>query len=163
VQAYIWGVPLVNGVALQRALVAAGVSLSEPSLLVFDHVLTPKQVIMTANSEVVYGMSAIDLGVTGPGVVEAPDGLFGVVIDVWNRGVVDIGIGPPRGQRTVLVPPGDAGDVPTDGYVVTRARDASSRSHVASWRPVRAPRRWSSRCPRCASSSSPTVTTRRLR
>jgi hypothetical protein len=74
VQAYIWGVPLVNGVALQRALVAAGVSVSEPSLLVFDHVLTPKQVIMTANSEVVYGMSAIDLGATGPVVVETPGG-----------------------------------------------------------------------------------------
>jgi hypothetical protein len=40
---YIWGVPLVNGVALQRPLVANGVSLSEPSLLVFDQRLTPKQ------------------------------------------------------------------------------------------------------------------------
>jgi hypothetical protein len=119
VQAYIWGVPLVNGVALQRALEAAGVSLSEPSLLVFDHVLTPKQVIMTANSEVAYGMSVIDLGVTGPVVVDAPDGLFGVVIDLWNRGLVDIGIGPSHGQRIVLVPPGHDGDVPTDGYVVT--------------------------------------------
>jgi hypothetical protein len=119
VQAYIWAVPLVNGVALQRAIVANGVSMSEPSLLVFDHVLTPKQIVMTANSEVVYGFCAVDLAVTGPIVIDAPDGLFGVVIDLWNRGVVDIGIGPSQGKRIVLIPPGTVTEHPDEAYVVT--------------------------------------------
>src|SRR5262245_56743605 len=60
VQAYIGAVPLVNAVALDKALTAAGVSPAEPSLLVFDRPLTPKQVFMTANSAVIYAFSVFD-------------------------------------------------------------------------------------------------------
>jgi hypothetical protein len=123
VQAYVWAVPMVNGVALERALVAAGVTPDEPSLLVFDHTLTPRQVLMTANSEVVYGMSVIDLAATGPVVVDAPPGGAGVVCDLWMRGVVDIGIGPGKDQRILVLPPGHPGGV-RGGYYVARARTA---------------------------------------
>lgn len=121
VQAYVWAVPLVNATALERALVAAGVTPDAPSLLVFDHTLTPKQVLMTANSEVVYGISALDLARTGPVVIDAPPDGAGVVCDAWMRGVVDIGIGPAKGQQILVLPP-NADDVQRDGYYTVRSR-----------------------------------------
>jgi hypothetical protein len=62
VQAYLWATPLVNSMGFMKALVRAGVTPGEPSLLVFDQRLTPKQVIMTANAEVIYAFSVFDLG-----------------------------------------------------------------------------------------------------
>jgi hypothetical protein len=121
VQAYIWAVPLVNAVAVVKALVNAGVDPAQPSLLVFDHPLTPKQIVMTANAEVVYAFTVVDLAQTGPVVIDTPAELFGAVVDMWMRGTVDIGIGPGRGQRLLLVPPGYDGAVP-DGYYLARPR-----------------------------------------
>jgi hypothetical protein len=81
VQAYIWAVPLVNLVAWTRAIERAGVSLSEPSLLVFDQPVAAKQVLLTANAEVVYGMTMVDLSQTGP-----------LVVDAWQRAIGDVGL-----------------------------------------------------------------------
>jgi hypothetical protein len=125
VQAYVWAVPLVNVVGLVRALVEGGVSLSEPSLYVFDRHVTPKQVLMTANSEVIYAFTAFDLNALGPVVIDAPVEAFGAVMDVWSRGIVDIGIGPARGKRILIAPAGFSGAVPDDCYV------AHSRTNVA--------------------------------
>jgi hypothetical protein len=125
VQAYVWAVPLVNVVALVKALVDGGVSLAEPSLYVFDRQLTPKHVLMTANSEVVYAFTAFDLDAMGPVLIDAPAEAFGAVMDVWSRGIVDIGIGPARGKRILVVAPGFSGEAPDDCYV------ARSRTRVA--------------------------------
>jgi hypothetical protein len=104
VQAYIWATPLVNSVALEKALVNARVSPTEPSLLVFDKRVGPKQIIMTANSEVIYAFSVLDLAKTGPVVVEVPAGLPGGFWDMWERGIEDIGLGrsrkDARGERS---------------------------------------------------------------
>jgi hypothetical protein len=57
VQDYIWAVPLVNFMARTRGVVRAGISLTEPGLLVFDQPISAKQGLLTANAEVVYGLS----------------------------------------------------------------------------------------------------------
>jgi hypothetical protein len=122
VQAYIWAVPLVNSVALEKALTDAGVSPSEPSLLIFDKPLTPKQVIMTANSEVIYAFTVLDLAKTGPLVIESPAGALGAIVDFWMRAIDDMGIGPSRhGGQFLLLPQGYTGEVPS-GYIVERSR-----------------------------------------
>jgi hypothetical protein len=92
VQAYIWAVPLVDFVAWTRAIERAGVSLSEPSLPVFDQPVAAKQVLLTANAEVVYGMTMVDLSQTGPLVVDAPAGVLGAVVDAWQRAIGDVGL-----------------------------------------------------------------------
>ncbi len=121
VQAYIWGVPLVNAVAMGKALTDAGVSESEPSLLVFNKQLTPKQVIMTANSEVIYAFSIVDLSKTGPLVIESPGGILGGVIDLWQRAVKDIGIGESaHGGKILLLPPDYKGKIPS-GYIIAKS------------------------------------------
>jgi hypothetical protein len=122
VQAYIWAVPLINGLALKKALVAAGVADDEPSLLIFDKQLTPKQIIMTANDVSLYIWSVLDLEKTGPTVVDVPEGLLGGFIDIWNRGLQDIGVGESlKGAKFLLLPPDFSGEVP-DGYIVVRSR-----------------------------------------
>jgi hypothetical protein len=121
VQAYVWAVPLVNAVAFMRGLVEAGVTPGEPSLLVFDQALTPKQVVMTANSEVIYAFTVLDLARTGPLVIDMPEGALGGSCDLWMRAIVDIGVGPAHGQRVLMLPPDYEGDVP-DGCFVARAR-----------------------------------------
>jgi hypothetical protein len=83
VQAYIWAVPLVDFVAW---------TLSEPSLPVFDQPVAAKQVLLTANAEVVYGMTMVDLSQTGPLVVDAPAGVLGAVVDAWQRAIGDVGL-----------------------------------------------------------------------
>ena len=79
--------------AFERALVAAGVSLTDRSLLIFDTHVGPKQIIMTANSEVIYAFSVFDLAKMGPVVVEVPAGMPGGFWDMWERGLEDIELG----------------------------------------------------------------------
>src|SRR5262249_3379818 len=71
VQAYVWAVPLVNFVAWTHSVERAGVSLSEPSPLVFDQPVSARQGLLTANAEVVYGLTMVDLARTGPLVIDA--------------------------------------------------------------------------------------------
>jgi hypothetical protein len=121
VQAYLWATPLVNSTGFMKALVRAGVSPGEPSLPVFDQRLTPKQVIMTANAEVIYA-SVFDLSESGPVVVEVPAGLPGVFWDAWQRGIEDIGLGRSSdGGRFIVLPPGSR-DAPKPTFIPVRSR-----------------------------------------
>jgi hypothetical protein len=122
VQAYIWATPLVNSVAFKRALVDAGISLTEPSLLVFDKHIGPKQIAMTANSEVIYAFGAFDLVKTGPVVAEVPAGMPGGFWDMWERGVEDIGLGrSAHGGKFMMLPPGSMQDVSAD-FIPVRSK-----------------------------------------
>jgi len=122
VQAYIWATPLVNSVALERAFAATGSSSAEPVMTVFDKPLSPKQVFMTGNDVSTYGNSVIDLGKTGPFVVDAPAGVLGGIVDFWQRAVIDIGVGETRdGAKLLLLPPGYDGAIP-EGYTIVRCK-----------------------------------------
>ena len=122
VQSYLWATPLVNSVALKKALVKAGVSPSEPTLLVFDKHVGPKQIIMTANSEVIYAFSVFDLARTGPVVVEIPDGMPGGFWDFWERGIEDVGLGrSAHGGKFMVLPPDWTRDVPAD-FIPVRSK-----------------------------------------
>lgn len=115
VQAYLWATPLVNSVAMKKALVNAGVSPTEPTLLVFDKRIGPQQIVMTANHEVIYAFSVLDLVKTGPVIAEVPAGLPGGFWDMWERGIEDIGLGrSERGGKFILLPPGSTQEIAAD-------------------------------------------------
>jgi hypothetical protein len=125
VQAYLWATPLVNSVAFKKALVNAGVSPTEPTLLVFDKHVGPKQLIMTANAEVIYAFSVFDLAKTGPVVAEVPAGMPGGFWDMWERGIEDIGLGrSARGGKFLILTPGSKHKVPAD-LIPVRSRTKS--------------------------------------
>ena len=89
---------------------------------------------MTANSEVVYAFTAFDLEAVGAVVIDGPADAFGAVMDVWSRAIVDIGIGPARGQRILIVRAGFTGEAPDDCCIAhsrTRVAVAFARGIVA--------------------------------
>ncbi len=122
VQAYIWGVPLVNSVALAGALEANGVNPAEPSWLVFNQPITTRQIMLTGNQDLLYGITVVDVSKTGPVVLDVPAGVLGTIVDFWMRGLQDVGVGPSaNGGKFLILPPGYEGPVPSSGYIVVRA------------------------------------------
>ena len=80
--------------------------------------------LLTGNSETVYGLCAIDLKRDGPVVIEAPAMLLGGISDLWQREIM--GIGPTgrdqgKGGKFLLLPPDHDGAVP-DGYMSAKSQ-----------------------------------------
>jgi hypothetical protein len=76
--------------------------------------------LLTGNSETVYGLSILDLKSHGPIVLDIPPKVLGLLNDQWMRPLADVGIsGPDKGHggRYLLVPPGHDQPVPLDGFV----------------------------------------------
>src|SRR5262249_36483193 len=77
--------------------------------------------LLTANTQTVYGLGFLDLQADGPTVFEAPPKMLGVAMDALQRFLVDIGpLGPDKGKggKYLFLPPGYAGKVPSGYFVV---------------------------------------------
>jgi hypothetical protein len=132
-QVYLWALPVINLYGMKEgseAKFGAGYNV----LPVFKKRLNAKTLITTPNSDVIYALSYVDVGKDGPLVFEAPPGLQGMFLDVWQRPITgptldgktylgDIGLpGPDKGKggNFLILPPGYEGDVP-EGYYVYRS------------------------------------------
>jgi len=94
------------------------------SVLIFSELMDSKSLFLTANADVVYFWSNIDL-TKGPMVVETPPLSLGVMDDMWFHWVTDFGLpGPDRGEggKFLLLPPGYKGELPDSGYMVEKVR-----------------------------------------
>ena len=81
-----------------------------------------KTLVLTANTETVYGMGFLDLK-DGATVLEAPPKMLGAAMDTLQRFLVDIGpLGPDKGKggKYLFLPPGYTGEVP-EGYFVVKS------------------------------------------
>ena len=78
-----------------------------------------------------YALSYVDMGDTGPIVFDSPQHLQGILLDFWQRPIPvdggkffgDVGLPGPdggKGGKFLVLPPGYDGDVP-DGYYVYRS------------------------------------------
>ena len=77
--------------------------------------------LLTGNSETVYGVTILDAK-PGPVVVEVPARVLGLLNDQWMRPMGDLGIAGPdqgAGGKYLLVPPGHTEELPTEGFVQT--------------------------------------------
>jgi hypothetical protein len=132
VQSYLWALPAINMWEMKQASEArfgAGYNV----LPVWKERLNAKTLVTTPNSDVVYAMGYVDVGLDGPLVIEVPPGQQGILDDFWQRPVPgptvdghdfagDVGFaGPDRGEggKYLLLPPGYSGTVPA-GYFVYR-------------------------------------------
>lgn len=94
------------------------------TMALWEELCRPCTVGTGMHTTVVYSYMWIHLH-DGPLVVEAPPGVYGVIIDSWGRWVEDIGAtGPDQGQggKYLFLPPGYDGEAP-DGYFVLRPRN----------------------------------------
>ena len=126
-QAYLWALPLINTLGMKvgsEKVFGAGYNV----LPVWKKRLDAKTLVTTPNSDVIYAMGYVDLGKDGPLVFEAPPGLQGILLDVWQRPIPvdggtffgDVGLPGPdagKGGKFLLVPPGYEGALPEDCFV----------------------------------------------
>jgi len=118
VQAYLWAYPVVSFESIrletQRDL---GADLND--LVIADNFADPKGLWLTANDTTIYALANVDLGKSGPVVIEIPPGaIVGLIDDFWQRSIADVGLPGPdgaKGGKFLLVPPGHTGDIPRTG------------------------------------------------
>lgn len=129
-QAYLWALPLINTLGMKfgsEKVFGAGYNI----LPIWKDRLDPKTLVTTPNSDVIYAMSYVDMGQTGPIVFEAPPNLQGILLDFWQRPIPvdggkyfgDVGLPGPdagKGGKFLILPPNYKGKVP-DGYYVYRS------------------------------------------
>jgi len=121
VQAYLWAYPAVSfesiRIATKRDL---GADLNE--IVIADNYADPKGRWLTANDTTIYAYATVDLGKSGPVVVEIPPGaIVGILDDFWQRSISDVGLPGPdgaKGGKFLLLPPGYKGAVPLTVYHV---------------------------------------------
>jgi hypothetical protein len=121
VQAYLWAYPAVSFEALRvRTERDLGAGLND--LIIADKFADANGLWLTANDTTIYAQTNVDLGKSGPVVVEVPPGLIvGLVDDFWQRSLVDVGLPGPdgdKGGKFLLLPPGYTGELPIEGYHV---------------------------------------------
>jgi hypothetical protein len=121
VQAFLWAYPAVSFESIRaNALRTLGADLND--FVIADNFFDPKGVWLTANDTTIYGFGNVDLGKSGPIVVEIPPGaIVGIIDDFWQRSIADVGLPGPdgaKGGKFLLLPPGYKGDAPQTGYHV---------------------------------------------
>ncbi len=138
-QAYIWALPAINIWAMKEnseKVFGGGYNV----LPVWKERIKASTQVTTPNSDVVYAMGYLDLKKDGPLVVEAPEGVQGILDDFFQRPLAgptmdgrtwmgDVGLaGPDKGKGGiyVLLPPDYKGEPPKNtlpkGAFVYRSR-----------------------------------------
>jgi hypothetical protein len=124
VQAFLWAYPAVSFESI-RVASEKDLGLGLNDLGIADKLVDPRTMFLTANDTTVYAYSNVDLGKSGPVVVQVPPGpIVGLIDDFWQKSISDLGLPGPdgdRGGKFLLVPPGYGGDMPAEGYHVLRA------------------------------------------
>ena len=122
VQAYIWGLPMVEMAEWQKA--QKDIFKAGTNDFVTYQSFTQKLGILTANATTPYMMAFPNLKETGPMVFEIPAGpTAGGLLDFWERPFSDLGqTGPDKGQgaKYLILGPGHP-DMNPEGYIVVRS------------------------------------------
>lgn len=122
-EAYLTQMPAVSWYRTWKGTAAAG-DRTPNQLVIWETLMDAKTLLLTGNTETVYGLAALDLKRDGPVVVEVPPKMLGVFSDLWQEQVA--GIGPTgddkgAGGKFLLLPPRYDGPVPS-GYIIGRSK-----------------------------------------
>jgi hypothetical protein len=119
-EVYLTQMPAVAVAQTCKGLRAEAAGGAEP-FVIWESLMDAKTLLLTANTETVYGLGCVDLKANGPTVLVAPPKMLGNAMDALQRFLVDIGpLGPDKGQggRYLFLPPGYEGPVPAGYFVV---------------------------------------------
>src|SRR6185369_16151815 len=107
--------------------VSKGISEAGPGvpnqMVIWETLMDAQTLLLTGNTETVYGLCAIDLKRDGPVVIEVPSVMLGGLLDLWQRAIMDIGltgVDKGKGGKLLLLPPDYAGSAP-EGYLTGKA------------------------------------------
>ncbi len=122
VEVYLTQLPAVAVIETRRGFREFGASKAN-QFIIWEQLMDARTLLLTANTETVYGLGFLDLKGDGPTVLEAPPRVLGVAADMLQRYLVDIGLAgldKGKGGKYLFLPPGYAGDVP-EGYFVVKS------------------------------------------
>jgi hypothetical protein len=92
-------------------------------MVIWETLMDAQTLLLTGNTETVYGLCAIDLKRDGPVVIEVPAMMLGGVSDLWQSSIMDVGltgVDKGKGGKLLLLPPDHRGSVP-EGYLAGKA------------------------------------------
>src|SRR5262245_6752645 len=107
VEVYLQQMPAVSMYAIRQGLRRFGARAAQ-HVVVWEKLMDEGTLLLTGNSETVYGLAFLDLARDGATVIDAPAGLLGGLSDMWQQQVADIGpTGADRGKggRFLVLPP----------------------------------------------------------
>ena len=122
IEVYLTQIPAVGLFENRRGMRQFGAK-HPNQLVIWETLMDAKSLVLTANTETVYGMGFLDLKADGPTVFEAPPKMLGAAMDILQRFLADIGpLGADKGKggKYLFLPPDHAGDVP-QGYFVVKS------------------------------------------
>ena len=123
VEAYLVQMHGVSWYRVWKGIAEAGPRVPN-QLVLWEDLMDGVTLLLTGNTETVYGLCALDLKRDGPVVIEAPPGLLGGMSDLWQREIM--GVGPTgadkgKGGKFLLLPPDHDGATP-EGYLAAKSR-----------------------------------------
>lgn len=122
VEVFLAQLPAVGVMATRCGMQEFG-AVRSSQVIIWESLMDATTLLLTANTETVYGLGYLYLDQDGPTVVEVPPKMLGFAQDALQRYLVDFGIlGPDHGQggRYLFLPPGYDGETP-DGYFTVRS------------------------------------------
>lgn len=98
IEVYLTQIPRVAMIETRRGFREFGAATPQ-QFIIWKSLMDAQTLLLTANTETVYGIGFLDLRAQGPTVVEAPSQMFGNAMDFLQRFLVDIGpFGPDKGE-----------------------------------------------------------------
>jgi hypothetical protein len=119
VEVYLTQLMPVSEIAVREGMRVFGQKTPQ-QVVIWEDLMDPGTVLLTANTETVYAMTHLDLKKDGPTVVEAPPKMLGFLQNGIQRYVMDIGpLGPDKGKggKFLVLPPDYQGEEPKDYFV----------------------------------------------
>lgn len=123
VEVYLTQIPAVAIIETRRGFQNFGAKAANQPII-WERLMDATTLLLTANTETVYGLGFLYLKDDGPTVFEAPPQMLGNAMDALQRFLVDFGpLGPDKGQggKYLFLPPGYTGEVPEEGYFVVKS------------------------------------------
>jgi len=120
VESYLTHMPRVSWLHVWRGAAEAGAAKSN-QVVIWESLMDSTSLVLTGNTETIYGMAALDLKRDGPLVVEVPPSMLGFISDLSQYTIADIGItgiDKGNGGKFLLLPPDHDG--PSPGYIAVK-------------------------------------------
>lgn len=120
IQVYHLALPAVGGAGIFYDIDKVGAQSGD--VIYWSDFLTSDIGLLTANLSVLYTLISLDLS-DGPIVIDVPGGLYGVIDNIYQQPLVDVGrTGPDKGNGGLfLVLPPDYDDEIPDGYFIAQS------------------------------------------
>jgi hypothetical protein len=120
VDVYLTQLPAVAIYETQQGFANFGATRSN-QVIIWEQRMDAQTLLLTANTETVYGIAMLDLKTDGATVFEAPPEMLGLAMDALQRYLCDIGMAGQdkgKGGKYLFLPPGYSGEVPEGHFAI---------------------------------------------